>query len=81
MNAALFGTSEARAITTASLVQQMLDSGDGISDLVFSPGRPPQVERFGELATVPAPPVDPPERTRFRVPVRVRPRSANPERR
>ena len=53
MNAALFGTSEARALTTASLVQQMLDSGDGISDLVFSPGRPPQVERFGELATVP----------------------------
>ena len=31
----------------------MLDSGDGISDLVFSPGRPPQVERFGELTTVP----------------------------
>jgi twitching motility protein PilT len=53
MNAALFGTSDARAISTASLVEQMLDSGDGISDLVFSPGRPPQVERFGELATVP----------------------------
>ena len=53
MNAALFGTSDARAISTASMVQQMLDSGDGISDLVFSPGRPPQVERFGELATVP----------------------------
>ena len=31
----------------------MLDSGDGISDLVFSPGRPPQVERFGELVPVP----------------------------
>jgi twitching motility protein PilT len=53
MNATLFGTSDARAIPTASLVQQMLDSGDGISDLVFSPGRPPQVERFGELVTVP----------------------------
>ena len=53
INAALFGTSDARAIATASLVQQMLDSGDGISDLVFSPGRPPQVERFGELVTVP----------------------------
>jgi twitching motility protein PilT len=53
MNAALFGTSDARAISTDSLVQQMLDSGDGISDLIFSPGRPPQVERFGELATVP----------------------------
>jgi hypothetical protein len=52
INAALFGTTDARAIATASLVQQMLDSGDGISDLIFSPGRPPQVERFGELATV-----------------------------
>jgi twitching motility protein PilT len=53
LNAALFGTSDARAIATPTLIQQMLDSGDGISDLVFSPGRPPQVERFGELTTVP----------------------------
>src|SRR6187402_3508682 len=51
-NAALFGTSDARAITTAALIQKMLDSGDGISDLVFSPGRPPQVEKFGELVPV-----------------------------
>ena len=51
LNAALFGTSDARAIATPRLIQQMLDSGDGISDLVFSPGRPPQVERFGELVT------------------------------
>ena len=41
MNAALFGTSDARAITTAALIEKLLDSGDGISDLVFSPGRPP----------------------------------------
>ena len=27
----------------------MLDSGKGISDLIFSPGRPPQVEQHGEL--------------------------------
>jgi twitching motility protein PilT len=53
LNAALFGTSDARAIATADVIQQMLDSGAGISDLVFSPGRPPQVERFGELVTVP----------------------------
>jgi twitching motility protein PilT len=53
LNAALFGTSSARAIPTPNLIQQMLDSGKGISDLVFSPGRPPQVERFGELVTVP----------------------------
>ena len=30
IRAALFGTSDARAIATPSLVQQMLDSGDGI---------------------------------------------------
>ena len=53
INAALFGTSDARAIPTADLVQKMLDSGGGISDLVFSPGRPPQVERFGDLVPVP----------------------------
>jgi twitching motility protein PilT len=53
LNGTLFGTSDARAIATPALIQQMLDSGDGISDLVFSPGRPPQVERYGELVTVP----------------------------
>ena len=52
LNAALFGNSDARAISTAAVIQQMLDSGDGISDLIFSPGRPPQVERFGNLAPV-----------------------------
>ena len=53
INAALFGTSDARALPTSDLVQKMLDSGGGISDLVFSPGRPPQVERFGDLVPVP----------------------------
>ncbi len=38
LNAELFGTSDKRALPTASLIQQMLDSGGGISDLVFSPG-------------------------------------------
>src|SRR5436190_471801 len=33
LNAALFGNSDARAISTASLIQQMLDSGDGMNDL------------------------------------------------
>ena len=32
----------------------MLDVGTGISDLIFSPGRPPQVERYGELVAVPS---------------------------
>ena len=31
----------------------MIDSGAGISDLIFSPGRPPQVERHGELCRSP----------------------------
>lgn len=33
----------------------MLDSGKGISDLIFSPGRPPQVEKHGELTPVAIP--------------------------
>lgn len=33
----------------------MLDSGKGISDLVFSPGRPPQVEKQGQLTAVAMP--------------------------
>jgi len=53
LTTSLFGSSDARAIATPALIQAMLDSGDGISDLVFSPGRPPQVERYGELTVVP----------------------------
>jgi twitching motility protein PilT len=33
----------------------MLASGSGISDLVFSPGRPPQVEQHGDLVAVNVP--------------------------
>jgi twitching motility protein PilT len=43
-------------ISTPALVAMMLKSGAGISDLIFSPGRPPQVEQHGELT-----PVAPPE--------------------
>src|SRR5205085_1336577 len=42
-------------ITTAALITAMVDSGKGISDLVFSPGRPPQVEKSGELVAVNVP--------------------------
>jgi twitching motility protein PilT len=35
------------------MILAMLDAGEGISDLVFSPGRPPQVELHGELIGVP----------------------------
>jgi twitching motility protein PilT len=40
------------AIDTSNLVAAMLDSGTGISDLIFSPGRPPQVEAHGDLVPV-----------------------------
>ena len=52
LNATLFGTSEARAVPTDDIIKAMLDVGSGISDLIFSPGRPPQVERYGELVEV-----------------------------
>jgi twitching motility protein PilT len=42
-------------ISTAALLTAMLDSGAGISDLFFSPGRPPQVEKQGVLTPVAIP--------------------------
>ncbi len=49
LDARLFGHAAPSAVDTPSLIAAMLESGKGISDLVFSPGRPPQVERHGEL--------------------------------
>ena len=50
----LFGSDadDSAAVTTPTLIATMLDSGKGISDLIFSPGRPPQVEQHGELVPV-----------------------------
>jgi twitching motility protein PilT len=50
----LFGPSvhSPAPITTAAAIAALLDSGKGISDLIFSPGRPPQVEQHGELTPV-----------------------------
>ena len=42
-------------LTTAEVVKTMLDAGPGVSDLIFSPGRPAQVEKHGELVAVPLP--------------------------
>ena len=42
-------------ISTAAILAAMLDSGSGISDLFFSPGRPPQVEKQGVLMPVAIP--------------------------
>jgi twitching motility protein PilT len=55
LNRRLFGAAGPRAVETPALITAMTAAGPGISDLVFSPGRPPQVERFGELETVVVP--------------------------
>lgn len=54
----LFGGLSASPLDTADVIGRMLDSGTGISDLIFSPGRPPQVEQHGELAEVQVPGLD-----------------------
>src|SRR5262245_4587815 len=50
----LFGVTTGHwpATFTDAMIKTMLAAGEGISDLVFSPGRPPQVEMFGELTGV-----------------------------
>lgn len=50
----LFGAPPATParIETTAVIVAMLDSGKGISDLIFSPGRPPQVEQHGQLKPV-----------------------------
>jgi twitching motility protein PilT len=57
LDSLLFGapSSGQAPISTPALIMAMLDSGKGISDLIFSPGRPPQVERHGELTPVAIP--------------------------
>jgi len=42
-------------VPTIDLIKAMLAVGKGVSDLVFSPGRPPQVEKHGELVAVSVP--------------------------
>ena len=42
-------------LPTAEVVKAMLAAGPGVSDLIFSPGRPAQVEKHGELVAVPLP--------------------------
>jgi len=44
-------------IETPALIIALMESGKGISDLIFSPGRPPQVERHGQLVPVAVPQV------------------------
>ena len=48
-------TTLAADISTPALITALVDSGAGISDLIFSPGRAPQVEKHGELVPVSVP--------------------------
>jgi twitching motility protein PilT len=50
----LFGvmTDQRPATFTDGMIKTMLGAGEGVSDLVFSPGRPAQVEKHGELTGV-----------------------------
>ena len=43
------------SIGAPALIEAMLQSSAGISDLIFSPARPPQVEKHGELTAVDVP--------------------------
>ena len=52
---ALEGISGSISGSTPALLAAMLRASDKVSDLVFSPGRPPQIEVYGQLMTVQAP--------------------------
>ena len=45
-------TSAPTALNLAKVLQQMLEVSDKVSDLIFSPGRPPQIELVGKLQPV-----------------------------
>ncbi|MGE0591639.1 MAG: type IV pilus twitching motility protein PilT [Vicinamibacterales bacterium] len=53
----LFGPAPATpaVLATPDLILHMLAVGQGISDLIFSPGQPPQVEKHGHLTAVEVP--------------------------
>src|SRR5215204_3736962 len=45
----------ATEISTPALIAALVQAGPGVSDLIFSPGRAPQVEKHGELVSVEIP--------------------------
>jgi len=55
ISAALEGISGSGAGSTPGLLAAMLRASDKVSDLIFSPGRPPQVEVYGQLTNVQVP--------------------------
>jgi twitching motility protein PilT len=55
ISAAFEGVSGSASDSTQALLAAMLKASDKVSDLVFSPGRPPQVEVYGQLMSVQVP--------------------------
>jgi twitching motility protein PilT len=51
-------TAAPTALNLAKVLQQMLAVSDKVSDLIFSPGRPPQIELVGKLQPVSIPGVE-----------------------
>jgi hypothetical protein len=45
-------TASTGKISTPALIHAMIHAGKGVSDLILSPGRPPQVEMHGHLTAV-----------------------------
>jgi twitching motility protein PilT len=52
ISVALEGVHNAGAVPTQALLAAMLRASEKVSDLIFSPGRPPQVEVYGQLVPV-----------------------------
>jgi twitching motility protein PilT len=48
----LEGVSGSGQVATPALLTAMLRAGDKVSDLIFSPGRPPQVQIYGQMVPV-----------------------------
>src|SRR5208282_1377729 len=55
ISVSLEGYSGNGKVATAALLDATLRAADKISDLIFSPGRPPQVQVYGQLIPVKVP--------------------------
>src|SRR6202165_2127921 len=55
ISVSLEGYSGTGKVATPALLSAMLRAGEKISDLIFSPGRPPQVQVYGQLIPVQVP--------------------------
>jgi twitching motility protein PilT len=58
ISVSLEGYSGSGKVATPALLGAMLRAGEKISDLIFSPGRPPQVQVYGQLIPVQVPGLD-----------------------